>query len=39
MALQKVPPTGVAVIFQDFDILMYACTPEKTDALVDEIFT
>jgi len=34
MALQKVPTNGVAVIFQDFDILVYVCTPENPLRLV-----
>ncbi len=29
MASQKQPTTGVVVIFQDLDILMYVFVPEK----------
>lgn len=34
IASQKSPTTGVVVIFQDLDIQMYACVPEKHYASV-----
>jgi len=38
MALQKSPISGVAVVFQDLDILMYVFAPEKILRLGDRIF-
>ncbi len=38
MALQKSPISGVAVVFQDLDILMYVFAPEKILRLGGRIF-
>jgi hypothetical protein len=38
MALQKNSPCCVAALFQDFDILMYAFSPEKLLRLVGRAF-